>query len=426
MEWTPIDAVNTLINLTKLGVFEYKSESIAYVTPIENYFNCLENEGLYKKIESKKEAEDFVRRNIVQAPVRILRGISNNYGRSTDTTLVAAAFDIRNSSWCCAFSYWGECSEVKTFNWCSSNSNVSNTLPASLLLNPDKSFKAFGYEAQEQYGRLGDVSRAGYYFFQEVMSVFDSQKAINRHTIQKDVAGKEIETTTVFERTFNFLLAHFTRSITGKNRRITDSTETDAKYVIVLPTYFSENEQQFVYETAVKSGFPQSSLIIVLETEAAFCYYQFKVTKGHIKEKEARVGKKYLVACLGEETSTLSVNKKSDDGSSYEILKISKGSWGMKSILYEFETCLEELIGKQQIQAIKRDLSSEYNYLIEEFERKLKTIHDVQKLLIRIPFNILQWVKDHTLSSMEETINCSEYSINIKMACDKMILSKNL
>lgn len=66
-------------------------------------------------------------------------------------------------------------------------------------------------------------------------------QSINRHTIQKDVAGKEIETTTVFERTFNFLLAHFTRSITGKNRRITDLTETDAKYVIVVPTYFSEN-----------------------------------------------------------------------------------------------------------------------------------------------------------------------------------------
>lgn len=128
---------------------------------------------------------------------------------------------------------------------------------------------------------------------------------------------------------------------------------------------------------------------------------------------------------LLEYTSTLSVNKKSDDGSSYEILKISKWSWGMKSILNEFETCLEKLIGKQQIQAIKSDLSSEYKYLIEEFERKLKTIHDVQRLLIRIPFNILQWVKDHTLSSMEETINCSEYSMNIKMACDKMILSKN-
>lgn len=42
----------------------------------------------------------------------------------------------------------------------------------------------------------------------------------------------------------------------------------------------------------------------------------------------------------------LFVNKKSDDGFLYEILKISKGLWGMKFILYEFEICLEELIGK--------------------------------------------------------------------------------
>lgn len=73
-----------------------------------------------------------------------------------------------------------------------------------------------------------------------------------RHTIQKDVTGKEIETNTVFECIFNFLLTHFTRSITCNNWTVTDSTETNAKYVIVLPTYFSENEQQFVYETAVK------------------------------------------------------------------------------------------------------------------------------------------------------------------------------
>lgn len=50
LEWKPTDAVNCLINLTKLGVFEYKSESFDYVTAIENYFKCIENEGLYKKI----------------------------------------------------------------------------------------------------------------------------------------------------------------------------------------------------------------------------------------------------------------------------------------------------------------------------------------------------------------------------------------
>lgn len=38
---------------------------------------------------------------------------------------------------------------------------------------------------------------------------------------------------------------------------------------------------------------------IVLETEAAFFYYQCLVTKGNKEEKEVPDGKKYLVACLG-------------------------------------------------------------------------------------------------------------------------------
>lgn len=50
LEWILIEVVNSLINLIKLGVFEYKSELIVYVILIENYFNCIENEGFYKKI----------------------------------------------------------------------------------------------------------------------------------------------------------------------------------------------------------------------------------------------------------------------------------------------------------------------------------------------------------------------------------------
>lgn len=47
------------------------------------------------------------------------------------------------------------------------------------------------------------------------------------------------------------------------------------------------------------AGFLRSSLIVVLETEAAFFYYQCLVTKENREKKEVPVGKKYLVACLG-------------------------------------------------------------------------------------------------------------------------------
>lgn len=50
LEWTSNDAVNGLINLKNIGVFEYKSKACDYVTPIENHFKVLKKEGLHKKI----------------------------------------------------------------------------------------------------------------------------------------------------------------------------------------------------------------------------------------------------------------------------------------------------------------------------------------------------------------------------------------
>lgn len=129
-----------------------------------------------------------------------------------------------------------------------------------------------------------------------------------------------------------------------------------------------------------------------------------------------------------EKTSTLSVHKKSNDGSSDEILRISKGSWGMQSLLDEFETCLEEIIGKQQMQAIKTNLFSDYRDLIKEFERKLKTVCDVQSVRIHVPIanDIVQWVEDHSLSSIKETFSSSKYAEKIQIRHDyKMTWSKD-
>lgn len=105
--------------------------------------------------------------------------------RSRDSKLLAAAFDIRNSSWGCAFSLCGHWSDVRTINWNSNkwNRNVSQTLPASLLLNPDKSLMAFGFDAQEQYECLTDEQRMAFYFFQEITSVLDSQKVSITQTV---------------------------------------------------------------------------------------------------------------------------------------------------------------------------------------------------------------------------------------------------
>lgn len=82
-----------------------------------------------------------------------------------------------------------------------------------------------------------------------------------QQTTQDDITGKKIETVTIWERALNFLLKEFTKSFYYE-RRVLDLLETDVKCVIILPTYFSENIQQFVYETAVKVSYVRDKIYI--------------------------------------------------------------------------------------------------------------------------------------------------------------------
>lgn len=90
----------------------------------------------------------------------------------------------------------------------------------------------------------------------------------------------------------------------------------------------------------------------------------------------------------------------------------------MQSLLDEFDTCIEEIVGELQMQAMRKDLSSDYTDFTEDLKRKFKTTQNVQRLQISIPFNILQWVEDHTLSSMEQNINSSKYSEKVQITCE--------
>lgn len=65
----------------------------------------------------------------------------------------------------------------------------------------------------------------------------------------------------------------------------------------------------------------------------------------------------------------------------------------MQSLLDEFDTCIEEIVGKLQMQAMRKDLSSDYTDFTEDLKRKFKTTHNVQRLQISIPFNIYNGLK---------------------------------
>lgn len=191
------------------------------------------------------------------------------------------------------------------------------------------------------------------------------------------------------------------------------------KYVIIVPTHFDQNMQDFIRRAAVKSGMSRSSLTIILETEAVFFYHQCLQARKENDGNPVCVGKKHLVAVLGDEISTVTVNKKGDDGLSDEVLRINKGPWGMHSVLNEFKAFLIEIIGEDRMQTFTSEHRNDFDELIENFSKKFKRFDREQDDVIRlsIPLSLIEIIEE-TMASFQEAIHLSRYA-------DKVSFHKN-
>ena len=82
-----------------------------------------------------------------------------------------------DTSWNYSFSFHREWSKVLEDGKNVRRSSELHCVP-SLLLNPDKTFNAFGYEAQEHYSELcEDNNEKQYYYFDNITSIFESNQA---------------------------------------------------------------------------------------------------------------------------------------------------------------------------------------------------------------------------------------------------------
>ena len=96
---------------------------------------------------------------------------SGEGGKSCCDKLVVAAIDFGTTYSGYAFSfkheYEKECTKVSSNNWTAgSRALVSLKTPTTLLLKPDKTFEAFGYEAEDRYADLAlDEEHGDWYYF---------------------------------------------------------------------------------------------------------------------------------------------------------------------------------------------------------------------------------------------------------------------
>ena len=99
--------------------------------------------------------------------------------------------------------------------------------PTCLLLNPDKSFNSFGYEAQDKFAELEDYEAQEYYYFERFKMILHSTEV---RLIRIHILVFGLTNTSLFRRKlilvwFIMLLADFMASYWIRGRKGTYKTD---------------------------------------------------------------------------------------------------------------------------------------------------------------------------------------------------------
>lgn len=124
----------------------------------------------------------------------------------------------------------------------------------------------------------------------------------------------------------------------------------------------------------------------------------------------------------------MSVHRRREDGSSDEVLKITTGSWGLQSVINEFETFVTKVIGKEKMNKMKTDHFLHYFYLIRNFVIKITsetTQGDVSKnIVMTCPPEFIHCMKNDPQTSVEEVSCILKYSTPMQITTGKIKWTK--
>ncbi|XP_052081987.1 heat shock 70 kDa protein 12A-like isoform X7 [Mytilus californianus] len=265
---------------------------------------------------------------------------------------------------------------------------LSLKTPTCLLLNPDKQFDAFGYEAENKYSDLVmDDEHSDYFFFRRFKMNLHNKKKIGNDIIIEDIAGKPMAALEVFTLSIKALVNHL---LTLLEKQGTGVKAEEIRWVLTVPAIWTDSAKQFMRKGAVQAGIPENKLYIALEPEAAsiFCQYLPTEKLNGADFKMAKPGTKYMVVDLGGGTADLTVHEKVSNENLKELCSATGNDCGGTSVDERFLKMFVDIFGRPLMNALKEDDPSSYLDLFRDFETVKRIIAPDRntKVTISIPY----------------------------------------
>ncbi|KAL5011725.1 hypothetical protein ScPMuIL_010276 [Solemya velum] len=359
-----------------------------------------------------------------------------NHFESQSSKLLVAAIDFGTTFSGYAFSFRHEYetdpTKVTGKVWYSSTGLLAPMkAPTCLLLRPDKTFSAFGYEAENNYSELvvQKEHRRWYYFRRFKMMLHDGM-GMKRDIELEDETGKKVSAITVFSLAIEFLKRDLLENCRNK---LTDIYERDIQWVLTTPAIWSDGAKQFMREAAVKAGISGDSLTIALEPEAASIYCRHIPLQRGERNKKSHLetfnpGSKYLVLDAGGGTVDITVHEVTHNLSIKELHQASGGPWGGTKVDEEFQKLLISIIGSFVFEEFKRNDMCSYLELLSEFELKKRSVapDSNHRSMFVVSASLLHLFEARTGKTIQDVISKMDIGDQVKWDRGKIRIESTL
>ncbi|WAR26719.1 HS12A-like protein [Mya arenaria] len=174
-----------------------------------------------------------------------------------------------------------------------------------------------------------------------------------------------------------------------------------------------------------KAGIPSYNLIIALEPEAAAVYCRFLQKKNEEDSSLStfKTGSKVLVVDAGGGTVDIAVQEVAENGSMKNIYKASGGDWGGTKVDEAYVIFLQNMLGKDSIDAFKRCYMEDYIFMIRDFEMKKRGVDPLKSerpVIFRVSAMLPKLIKKTRGKKIHEAITDSPFDSTVSIQGDKL------
>lgn len=262
--------------------------------------------------------------------------------------------------------------------------NLSSKTPTSLLLDKNKKFKAFGYEADQQYLSLAEKKKHYEYYYFKRFKMTLHEKGLNEDSMIEDIMFKPVRALLVFSESIRYLKDQFLRKLDNTGLPIDKS---EICWVLTVPAIWNDSAKRFMRTAAVEAGILPNQLKIGLEPECAsiFCQH-LKLCRDGKTICKPGPGTKSMVVDLGGGTADITVHEKLQNGKLMELYKASGVGRGGTAIDDEYVRFLTRIVGGPAMQKFRMEATAQYVEMLNDFEVTKRSIrsHEDSSVYVRL------------------------------------------